>query len=58
MRYYLVQVTYTAEGSAALLTDLENRIDVVKSSIERLGGKLHDGWFPFGEYDVVLIVYA
>ncbi|MDQ3848729.1 MAG: GYD domain-containing protein [Thermoproteota archaeon] len=58
MPYYLVQVTYTAEGSAALLANLENRIDVVKSAIERLCGKLHGGWFPFGEYDVVLIVYA
>ena len=56
MPYYLVQGTYTAEGSAALLANPENRIDVVKSAIERLGGKLHGGWFSFGEYDVVLIV--
>jgi uncharacterized protein with GYD domain len=56
MPYYLVQGTYTAEGAAALLANPENRIDVVKSAIERLGGKLHGGWFSFGEYDIVLIV--
>ena len=56
MPYYLVQGTYTAEGSAALLANPENRIEVVKSAVERLGGKLHGGWFSFGEYDVVLVV--
>jgi uncharacterized protein with GYD domain len=54
--YYLVQGTYTSEGAAALLANQENRIDVVKSAIERLGGKLHGGWYSFGEYDFVLIV--
>ncbi|HYY67945.1 MAG TPA: hypothetical protein VE572_06330 [Nitrososphaeraceae archaeon] len=43
MPYYLVQGTYTAEGSAALLANPENRIEVVKSAVERLGGKLHGG---------------
>jgi uncharacterized protein with GYD domain len=56
MPYYLVQGTYTAEGSAALLASPQNRIEVVKSAIERLGGKLHGGWFSFGEYDIVLVV--
>jgi uncharacterized protein with GYD domain len=56
MPYYLVKGTFTAEGSAALLAGPENRIEVVKSAIERLGGKLHGGWFSFGEYDIVLIV--
>ena len=56
MPYYLVQGTYTAEGSAALLASPQNRIEIVRSAIERLGGKLHGGWFSFGEYDFVLVV--
>ena len=56
MPYYLVQGTYTAEGAAALLANPENRIEVVKTAIERLGGKLHGGWFSFGEYDIILVV--
>ena len=56
MPYYLVQGTYTAEGASALLANPENRIEVVKTAIERLGGKLHGGWFSFGEYDIVLVV--
>jgi uncharacterized protein with GYD domain len=56
MPYYLVQGTYAAEGSAALLANPENRIEAVKSAVERLGGELHGGWFSFGEYDIVFVV--
>jgi uncharacterized protein with GYD domain len=55
MAYYLVQASYTAEAWAALVKKPENRIEVVRSVIERLGGKLVGGWLAFGEADIVLI---
>jgi uncharacterized protein with GYD domain len=55
MAYYLVQASYTAEAWAALVRKPENRIEVARSVIERLGGKLVGGWLAFGEADIVLI---
>jgi uncharacterized protein with GYD domain len=55
MAYYLVQAAYTADAWAALVKKPENRLEAVRSVIERLGGKLVGGWLAFGEADVVLI---
>jgi|SRR5208283_593149 len=55
MAYYLVQVSYTPEGSAALLKKPQNRGEAVRKSIEKQGGSLEGFWFAFGDYDVVVI---
>jgi uncharacterized protein with GYD domain len=56
MGYYLIQVSYTPEGSAALIKKPQNREEAVRKFIEKLGGSLEGFWFAFGDYDVVLIV--
>ena len=56
MAYYMGQAAYTAEALAALIRNPQNRRDVVKETIEKLGGRLEGLWFAFGEYDVVLIM--
>jgi uncharacterized protein with GYD domain len=53
---YLTQVSYSIEGAAAIVERPENRIDVVRPAVEKLGGKLIGGWYSLGEYDVTLIV--
>jgi uncharacterized protein with GYD domain len=53
---YLIQVSYTAEGTAALLRKPQNRIEAVAPTIEKLGGKFVGGGFSFGDYDVNIIV--
>jgi uncharacterized protein with GYD domain len=56
MPYYLQQVAYSIEGWNALLKKPQDRIEAVRPTIERLGGKIENAFFTFGDYDVVLIV--
>jgi uncharacterized protein with GYD domain len=53
MPSYLVQVSYTASGLAALISHPQNRIDVVRKPIEKLGGSVGAFYMSFGDYDVV-----
>jgi uncharacterized protein with GYD domain len=56
MPHYLVQVSYTAEGWAALLKKPQNRIEAVRPAVEKLGGKIEGAWFAFGESDVIVVL--
>lgn len=56
MAHYLVQVAYTADAWASLVKNPQNRIDVVSSAVEKLGGKLMHGWMCFGDFDTVVIM--
>ena len=56
MPNYMVQAAYTSEAMASLVKNPQNRMEVVRKSVEKLGGKLAGGWLSFGDYDVVLIV--
>ena len=40
---------------ASLVKNPQNRMEVVRKSVESLGGKLLSGYLSFGDYDVVLI---
>jgi uncharacterized protein with GYD domain len=56
MAHYLLQVGYTAEAWASIISSQQNRLDAVKPVIEKLGGKIEGGWLAFGEYDLITIV--
>jgi uncharacterized protein with GYD domain len=56
MPSFLVQAAYTSEAVASLIKNPQNRADVVRKSIEKLGGKLVGTWLSFGDYDIILIV--
>src|SRR5271166_5034144 len=57
MPYYLQQVSHSIEGWNALIKKPQDRIEaVVRPVVEKLGGKVENAWFTFGDYDVVLIV--
>lgn len=56
MPYYMTQAAYSPEGWAALVKNPQNRIEVVRSAVEKLGGKIIGGWLAFGEYDIVAIL--
>lgn len=58
MAHYLVQVAYTAEAWAAQLKNPQNRVDVVRPALERLGGRFETTYMAFGEYDVIFIMEA
>jgi uncharacterized protein with GYD domain len=55
MPYYLFQGAYTSEAWASLVKKPQNRVEVVRSAIEKLGGTLVGAWVAFGEHDVVAI---
>jgi|SRR5690242_2345950 uncharacterized protein with GYD domain len=56
MAHFLVQVAYSPEAWASLLKKPQNRIGVVSAAVEKLGGKLINGWLSFGEYDTVVLL--
>jgi uncharacterized protein with GYD domain len=56
MNSYLLQVAYTPEAWASLIKSPHDRLDVVRPTIEKLGGKITQGWFAFGDYDLITIV--
>jgi len=55
MPHYCHQVSYTKEAWARLMADPQDRLDVVRLPIEKLGGKLHTAFFAFGAFDVIAI---
>lgn len=55
MPVYLHQVAYSREGWQALLAQPQDRVEAVRPAVEKLGGKIRNAWFAFGEYDIVLI---
>jgi uncharacterized protein with GYD domain len=58
MPFYLVQASYSAQATAAMIKTPQDRAAAVRPMIERMGGKLHGLWLAFGEFDVVAIVEA
>jgi len=55
MPSYLIQVSYSREALASLIKNPQNRTEVVRKSVEKLGGKLGGLWLSFGDHDVVVI---
>lgn len=53
MAYYLMLVSYSPETVKSLLKNPQNRMEKVRPVIEKLGGKIENFWFSFGEYDIV-----
>jgi uncharacterized protein with GYD domain len=56
MAQFLVQVAYSQEAWAGLVKKPQNRIGVVSAAVEKLGGKLVQGWLSFGDYDTVIVL--
>ena len=55
MPHYLTQVSYTSEAWARLVANPHDRIAAVRAPIEKLGGRIDNAFFAFGEFDVVVI---
>lgn len=55
MPFFLHQVSYTSDALARLIANPQDRFEAVRGPIEKLGGKIKDSYFAFGEHDVVLI---
>ncbi len=55
MAHYSLQAAYTPLGWAALLKEPQHRLEAITPVVERLGGTVVNGWFMFGEYDLLVI---
>jgi uncharacterized protein with GYD domain len=55
MALYAQQISYVPQAWAALLRAPEDRLETVQRVVEGLGGKVLDGWFSFGDYDILVI---
>ncbi len=58
MPLYLMRFSYTPEAWARLITKPEDRRDVARAVVEKLGGKLIGFWYGFGEHDGFVIIEA
>src|SRR5467141_3938933 len=47
--------SYTPEALARLIANPQDRFEAVRAPIEKLGGKVQNSYFAFGQYDAVLI---
>ena len=56
MPFYLVQAAYTPDAWAAMVKQPQNRLEVVRPVVEKLGGKFEHVWLAFGEYDIVGVI--
>jgi uncharacterized protein with GYD domain len=55
MPRFLHQVSYTSDALARLIANPQDRFEAVRGPIEKLGGKIEQSYFAFGEHDAVLI---
>src|SRR6266496_4703238 len=55
MPLYMSQFAYTSDAWSALVKNPQNREDVLRALIEKLGGRLVSFYYCFGEYDGVFI---
>jgi uncharacterized protein with GYD domain len=53
--YYLLQAVYTPEAWAAMVGEPQDRMEAIRPVLERMGGKLEQGWLAFGDHDVVVL---
>jgi uncharacterized protein with GYD domain len=53
---YLIQAAYSQEGLRAMLQSPQDRTSALRAPIESLGGKIHNLFLAFGEYDAVLLL--
>jgi uncharacterized protein with GYD domain len=58
MPFYLMRFSYTPEAWARLIQKPEDRRDVARAVVEKLGGKLHGFWYGFGEHDGFVLIEA
>lgn len=58
MPFYIERFSYTPEAWARLIKRPEDRREVARAVIEKLGGKLHGFWYAFGEHDGFVLIEA
>jgi uncharacterized protein with GYD domain len=55
MPHFLTQVAYNEQAWQSLVSNPQNRLDAIRPVVEKLGGRVVNAYFAFGDYDFVLI---
>jgi uncharacterized protein with GYD domain len=55
MPHFLTQVAYNEQAWQTLVSNPQNRLDAIRPVVEKLGGRIINAYFAFGDYDFVLI---
>src|SRR5579862_6401552 len=55
MPLFLTQVSYTEHAWQALVSNPQNRLDALQPVFQKLGGRIVNAWFAFGDYDFILV---
>jgi uncharacterized protein with GYD domain len=58
MSFYLMRFSYTPEAWARLIKKPEDRREVARAIVEKLGGRLHGFWYSFGQQDGFVLIEA
>ncbi len=58
MPLYMTQFAYTPEAWAALIRQPEDRVELTRAQLEQAGGRLHEYYYSWGDYDGVMIFEA
>jgi len=53
MPHFLTQAAYTEQAWQSLVSNPQNRLDAIRPVIEKLGGRVVNAYFAFGDYDGV-----
>ena len=56
MALYMLQGAYTAEAIATMAKNPQDRRVPIRELAQKLGGRLIDAYYCFGEYDVVVLL--
>ena len=55
MPLFLTQVSYTEQAWQALVSNPQDRLEAIRPVVEKLGGRVINAWFAFGDYDFMLV---
>jgi uncharacterized protein with GYD domain len=56
MPFYLIRAAYSGTAAAHMVQHPQHRESAVRKSCEALGGKMHQFFYSFGDYDAVVLV--
>jgi uncharacterized protein with GYD domain len=55
MPFFLTQASYTSESWSTLMHKPHDRLEALRPAVEKLGGRIVNAFYAFGDYDVVVI---
>ena len=55
MAFYLIRAQYSSASVEAMVKHPQHREEALRKTCKALGGKMHNFFFSFGEYDAVVL---